>query len=1102
MICDACGSKIGDDSVFCPYCANRIEAVEECTDYAYEAFISYRHLPHDKQHANRIQKSIEGFRIPRKLTREGMPSRLGKCFRDEDELPTTGSLPDHIKNALLRSRFLIVVCSNKTNESKWIRREVETFASLHGRDRILLALVDGEPDKSFPPLLLSRSVPRTDGLTEVIDTEPLAADLRDTRRRKQKAERLRLIAPLIGCGYDDLRQRQRQRQLRLVATTTSLIAAASVAFGSFSLYQQRLIEENYRATLVHESEHLAERAQELAAGGDRLQAIQVALAALPSSPESDDRPYVPAAQVALEDALGVYPPHDQFQSLYSLTDVSTGIDARAYSKSGIMAYFDTSECIQIVNIEDASTVCTIDVIGSCGATIGQDKTYRWLLEFVDDRLICMGASKGDGFISCFDGRSGDLLWQANKDEVPSCETFAVSHGQRTIAVVSAREMHKAGSYSRYAFLLNAEDGSLIRSYRFDTGSDSEVQPLMAFSDDDKGLAIAADSVCSAIGIDDGSVRRGDLNLAMGSGSRIEGIMWNGDVITTLLSDNLLASWAYYLNAYNTDMNLLWKQEGATNNSGPLLWAKYDLSKPTLKLCGTYKSEKDGARILAVMLDSNLVFLDERTGEEIRRISENAPYVGFRNGKDALIACLADGEVYARTIGSIGTKDKSEWDDSTGAFSYYGPECNNASQLANDKGSFLVSASSHPSALRVSRFMKDDEGWGNRLATSKEILGIFACNMGDKTYLAGASDTGLHIFSANDSSKSVEVPFEQMPEVDAEFPYCNILRPPANETSLLVCCSKKRGESGLSTSFVINEVLPETGEIVRQVNVDEFTPKDECRLMDGRRALLAVRSCYKNSETTYEGCIIPIDHTSDPIRLSRRFKSIDKMLYVQGNVAVLADGHVALFDASTGERIACDLDAHDGIIYIAAGSDKPYVATASDDGNTRLYDSTTGKLLWEKRISVGKVEHLVFSRSANSILQQDETGTLTLISVNDGTILATALSTFPRIVESWTLDNPFVLAVHCEQSRNSFTTGSSVATINLAKDSFGPTSLIPQGQWLSADGTLVIRRSPIGKTAGYYAAHHYSLGELMDTARQTVEGHELSDAERNAYHLNE
>jgi len=50
--------------------------------------------------------------------------RLGKCFRDEDELAASSSLPESITNALSKSRCLIVICSEDTAESQWVHCEI------------------------------------------------------------------------------------------------------------------------------------------------------------------------------------------------------------------------------------------------------------------------------------------------------------------------------------------------------------------------------------------------------------------------------------------------------------------------------------------------------------------------------------------------------------------------------------------------------------------------------------------------------------------------------------------------------------------------------------------------------------------------------------------------------------------------------------------------------------------------------------------------------------------------------------------------------------------------------------------------------------------
>lgn len=154
MNCAVCGRELPEAAAFCPRCAHATGGAAECGDYAYEAFISYRHTPEDRALARRIQRRIEGHRVPRELRQDGR-TRLGKCFRDEDELPTSDSLPNLIGDALGRSRFLIVICSPRMCESLWVAREVELFSAYHGRDRVLLALAGGEPAESFPPLLMS-----------------------------------------------------------------------------------------------------------------------------------------------------------------------------------------------------------------------------------------------------------------------------------------------------------------------------------------------------------------------------------------------------------------------------------------------------------------------------------------------------------------------------------------------------------------------------------------------------------------------------------------------------------------------------------------------------------------------------------------------------------------------------------------------------------------------------------------------------------------------------------------------------------------------------------------------------------------------------------
>lgn len=176
--------------------------------------------------------------LPRHVvqTRQAFRSpKLGKCFRDEDELAASHSLPDSIQEALAASRTLIVICSPETRESSWVRREIEMFEQLHGRERIICVLAAGSPEESILPILKTRLIPDASGVLREMPAEPLAADLRPEAKAKRKAELLRIIAAVAGCSYDDLRQRERARKRKRIALASVAAALTIAAVGRLRL---------------------------------------------------------------------------------------------------------------------------------------------------------------------------------------------------------------------------------------------------------------------------------------------------------------------------------------------------------------------------------------------------------------------------------------------------------------------------------------------------------------------------------------------------------------------------------------------------------------------------------------------------------------------------------------------------------------------------------------------------------------------------------------------------------------------------------------------------------------------------------------------------
>ncbi|MDE7254525.1 MAG: toll/interleukin-1 receptor domain-containing protein [Acetatifactor sp.] len=305
----------------------------------YDAFISYRHTEPDMYIAKKVHKGLETLKVPRGVTSKSGKKKIERVFRDQEELPIGSDLGDNIRTALEESEYLIVVCSPRTPESTWVQKEIDTFISLHGRERILAILVEGEPQDAFPEKIQVDE--------EGNPVEPLAADVRGATKRemnrKLRTELIRLAAPLLHCSYDDLRQRHRERRMKKVMFAASAVAVAGVLFGVYSAYNTAMIRENYRQKQVNQSKYLASTSLSLLEEGDRQTAALVAMEALPT--QEEDRPYVASAQYALSAALCCY---DMGNSIGMDRSLKHDLSVREF------AFDDTGE--RILSIDQGGTI--------------------------------------------------------------------------------------------------------------------------------------------------------------------------------------------------------------------------------------------------------------------------------------------------------------------------------------------------------------------------------------------------------------------------------------------------------------------------------------------------------------------------------------------------------------------------------------------------------------------------------------------------------------------------------------------------------------------------------------------------------------------------
>ena len=218
----------------------------------YAAFISYSHADHEI--ANWLHRRLEGYRIPKGIAASRKNRRIGKLFRDRVELASSHDLGGDIRRALDASDALILLCSPRAAKSPYVAEEIRRFKETGKGERILAAIVDGEPhaagkpgrradEECFPRALLYRLGPDGAIGDEPEPAEPIAADVRTGRDGRENGA-LKIIAGLLGAGLDDLVQREKQaerarrRRANVIAGVMTVLALGAAGGGGFAWWAQ------------------------------------------------------------------------------------------------------------------------------------------------------------------------------------------------------------------------------------------------------------------------------------------------------------------------------------------------------------------------------------------------------------------------------------------------------------------------------------------------------------------------------------------------------------------------------------------------------------------------------------------------------------------------------------------------------------------------------------------------------------------------------------------------------------------------------------------------------------------------------------------------
>ena len=266
------------------------------TNYKYDAFISYRHVEPDQSIAKQLHQMIETFNPPKEFHKNGKKT-IFRVFRDREELAAR-DLSASIKEALATSRYLIVLCSKRTPLSEWCQKEVKIFKSLHGDERIIPVLIEGEPDEAFPHALKELKNKDNESLHEILaaDIRPdevLKKDftgyeqLQSNNRQKLKEltkqslnilkiEKYRIMATILGCSFGDLKQRDKERKNRLILSITSLSGALFLIFGLFMANAYQRAELARQEAVQSNARILMKTAKDFVKEGDYIKAVLVA----------------------------------------------------------------------------------------------------------------------------------------------------------------------------------------------------------------------------------------------------------------------------------------------------------------------------------------------------------------------------------------------------------------------------------------------------------------------------------------------------------------------------------------------------------------------------------------------------------------------------------------------------------------------------------------------------------------------------------------------------------------------------------------------------------------------------------------------------------
>ena len=200
-------------------------------NYKYFAFISYSSK--DTEWGKRLQKKLEHYRMPATLCSERGWERTPikpVFFAPTDIQP--GGLSEELQERLKASRHLIVICSPKSAQSKWVGMEIEYFHKLGRTKNIHFFIVEGQPHTGDPQTECFNPIIYELGFPEILGANIHEKNYRLPWMNRERAF-VQLISKLLEVEFDTIWQRHKRLTIRKIAAwvvgTVAVIVAICVA---------------------------------------------------------------------------------------------------------------------------------------------------------------------------------------------------------------------------------------------------------------------------------------------------------------------------------------------------------------------------------------------------------------------------------------------------------------------------------------------------------------------------------------------------------------------------------------------------------------------------------------------------------------------------------------------------------------------------------------------------------------------------------------------------------------------------------------------------------------------------------------------------------